>query len=180
MSIIGSPNSKNAATEAAPETAPLAPEQVVEQLRVLRERIPEFVQLPNNRETRQIRRDARLSVDFAHEAFNAVGASNVVQDLIGNSPDDLHKAEDEMARWTAVESELRAMLRGVAAANLVRRRRIGHAALQAYNVSSQLVKLDEHAHLLPHVERMRQLRKAGRRRAKPAAEAQPQQQSPPK
>lgn len=173
MSVIGSNNSRNAATEAVTDTPPLTPEQVVEQLRALRGRIPEFVQLPNDRQMQQIRRVASVNVEFAREAFNTVGASDIVQNVIGNTPDQLHQAEDEMARWTAVETELRAMLRGVVAANMVRRQRIGHVALQAYNVSSQLVKLEEHSHLLPHVERMRQMKKFGRRRAKPAAEAQP-------
>jgi len=173
MSIIGSTTTKEAA--AATDTPMLAPEQVVDQLRVLRQQIPEFVQLPNNRELKQIRRTASLNVDFAHEAINAVGASDIVQSVIGNTPDELHQAEDEAGRWTAVESELRAMLRGVSAANLMRRHRISHAALQAYNVSKQLVRQEDHADLLPHVERMSRLRKFGRRRVKPA---EPPQQAP--
>jgi hypothetical protein len=174
MSIIGSTTTKE--TAAAADTPMLAPEQVVDQLRVLRQQIPEFVQLPNNRELREIRRTARLNADFAHEAINAVGASDIVQSVIGNTPDELHQAEDEVGRWTAVESELQAMLRGVAAANLIRRHRISLAALQAYNVSKQLVRQEEHADLLPHVERMSRLRKFGRRRVKTAEP--PQQQQP--
>ena len=48
--------------------------------------------------------------------------------------------------------------------------RLGLAVMQAYNVSRQLVRQEEHAHLLPHVERMAQLRKLSRRRNKPATE----------
>lgn len=166
-------NRQNTAAGAAPEAAPLTPEQVVEQLRALRDRIPEFVQLPKGRQMYQIRRVASVSVPFAREAFNTIGASETVQNVIGNTPEELHRADDETARWTAVETELRAMLRGVIAANLVRRQRIGQVALQAYNVSSQLVKSEEHAHLLPHVERMRRIPKFGQRRAKPPAETLP-------
>jgi len=151
----------------------LTPEQVVEQLRALRSQIPEFVQLPNNREMRQIRRIARVNVDFAREAMNAVGASAIVQNVIGNTPDELHAAEDEAARWTAVETELRSLLRGVTAANLVRRHRIGEAALQAYHVSRQLVRQEDHSDLLPHVETMSRIPKYGRRRAKSATPADP-------
>lgn len=177
MSTFGNRNPKKAAMDAATEP-PLTPEQVIEQLRALRERIPEFVLLPNGRQLRQIRRVANLDVEFAREAITSVGASDVVQTAIGNTSDELHQAEDENARWTAVESELRVMLSGVAAANLVRRQRISYYALQAYNVSAQLVKLEEHAHLLPHVERMRRLRKLGRRRTKAAAETQPAAPAP--
>jgi len=167
MSILGSSNSKKSAAET--DTPMLAPEQVVDQLRALRQQIPEFVQLPNNRELRQIRRIANVNVAFAREAMNAVGASDIVRNVIGNTPDEMHQAEDEVARWTAVETELRSMLRGVAAANLVRRHRIGHAALQAYNVSRQLVRQEDHADLLPHVESMSRIPRYGRRRVKPPA-----------
>ena len=168
-----------AKTTAASDTPMLTPEQVVEQLRLLRQQIPEFVQLPNNREMKQLRRTASLNVAFAHEAINAVGASDIVQNVIGNTPDELHQAEDEVARWTAVESEMRSMLRGVVAANVVRRHRLCHAALQAFNVSKQLVRQEEHANLLPHVESMSRIRKFGRRRVK-AAEATAEQPQPPK
>ncbi|HVE70312.1 MAG TPA: hypothetical protein VNI54_03010, partial [Thermoanaerobaculia bacterium] len=120
---------------------------------------------------------ASVNVEFTREAFATVGASGGVQNIIGNTPDQLHEAQDEMSRWTAVEAELRAMLSGVIAGNIVRRQRIGRVALQAYNVSTQLVKEQDHADLLPHVARMRQMRKFGRRRAKPSAE--PQQQPAP-
>ncbi|HEV7242306.1 MAG TPA: hypothetical protein VGQ36_23955 [Thermoanaerobaculia bacterium] len=168
MSILGNTLSKKTAS-AETGTPMLTPEQVVDQLRALRTQIPEFVQLPNNRELKQIKRLARVNVDFAREAMNAVGASDIVQNVIGNTPDELHQAEDEVARWTAVETELRSMLRGVVAANLVRRHRIGHAALQAYNVSRQLVRQEDHANLLPHVETMSRLPRYGRRRLKPPA-----------
>lgn len=169
-SSINSNKSEGTAAAAVAVEPMLTPEEAVAQLRALRERIPDFLQLPNTRSTRELRRKARLNVEFAREAFGVVGASEVVQGVIGNSPDELHQAETEMARWIAVESELNALLRGVAAANLVRRERLAQAALQAYNVSSQLVKQEEYAFLLPHVERMRRLPKFGRRRTRVAAE----------
>jgi len=178
MSIIKSNINKAEATAELSAEPMLTPEEVVAQLRAMRARIPEFVQLPKSRETRLIRRKARLNVEFAREAFGIVGASEAVQGVVGNSPDELHQAEDEKARWTIVESELHAMLNGVATANVVRGQRIALAALQAYNVSTQLVKQEEYAFLLPHVDRMKRLPKYGRRRTKPAAEAQPAPATP--
>jgi hypothetical protein len=174
MSIIKTSTMKTTADAATANDLPmLTPEEVIEQLRALQQRIPEFVQLPNDRQMERFRRVARVNPEFAREAFSAVGASDIVQNFIGNTPDELHQAEDEMARWTAVRSELRALLRGVDAAIVVRRQRIGLAAVQAYSVSRQLVQRGEHLQLLPHVERMSQLPRYGRRRAKQAAEAQP-------
>jgi len=178
MSVVKSSTSRTAA-EAATDTPMLTPEQVVEQLRVMRQQIPEFVQLSDAREIQQLRRISRVSPEFAREGIGVVGASPVVQKAIGNTAEDLYQAEDEIARWAVAESELRALFRGVAAANLMRRHRIGLAVLQAYNVSRQLVRQEDHADLVPHVERMSQVRKFGRRRAKPAdRQPQPQAGSP--
>ena len=51
----------------------------------LRERIPDFVLLPNDRQLKQIRRVAHLDVEFAREAIISVGASDVVQTAIGST-----------------------------------------------------------------------------------------------
>ena len=151
-------------TAAAADEPMLTPEQIVEELRAIRNRIPEFVQLPNQRVKDQIRRTASVNVQFAREAISSIGASAIVQDAVRNTPEELHAADDEIGRWAAVESELHALLRGVTAANLVRRQRLGRVALQAYNISRELVKQEEHAELRPYVERMKRLPKFGRRR----------------
>ena len=101
----------------------LTPDQVVEQLRTLRGGIPEFVQLPAEEATR-IRRLVTLNVDFARAGIGAVDASDIVQRAIGNTPDELYEAEDELSRWSNVENELRSLLRGMITANLVRRARL--------------------------------------------------------
>ena len=176
MSMIKGQNSAStkAAEAAAGELTMLTPEEVREQVRAMRERIPDFVQLPKGRARENLRRKARLNPAFAHEAFGAVAVSGTVQSGIGNTSADLVAAEEEMTRWLIVEGELSALLRGVAAGNVVRRQRIADAATQAYNLSVQLVKQEEHAELLPHVERMKRVPKyVSARRAKAAAEAEP-------
>jgi hypothetical protein len=54
----------------------------------------------------------------------------------------------------------------------VRRHRLGLALMQTYNVSRQLIRQEEHAQLLPHVQRIFHVRKMARRRVKPAAAPQ--------
>ena len=149
----------------------LTPEQVIEQLRAIRQQIPNFVQLPNNRQTDALRRLARsITLEFAHEATNAVGVSPIVEAAISNTPEGMHLDKDIAGRWAGAENEMRSLLRGMSSTNLVLRERLCRDALQAYNVSRELVKQKEHAHLLPHVDAMRRLRKAARRPAKPATE----------
>jgi len=46
-------------------------------------------------------------------------------------------------------------LKGVGATNLVRRHRVGLAALQTYSISRQLIRQKEHVGLLPHVQGMK-------------------------
>lgn len=174
MSILKSSSSSSQTAVTASEAPMLAPEQVVEQLRGLQRQIPEFVQLPQDQRMRAIRRRASVNVEFAREAIHAVGASETVQHIVGNSPAELHAAEAEIGRWTAVEAELRSMLRGVTAANTLRRERLGLAALQVLNVSRELVRREEHAGLWPHVEAMSRIPKYSRRRkTKPAEPADP-------
>jgi hypothetical protein len=177
MPIILGSSLKNGVA-GAPDKPLLTPEQVVEHLRALREQIPEFVQLPRN-EVDQIRREASVTIDFARAAITAVGSSEIVQTVIGNSPDELHQAEDELSRWSVVENEFRSILRGVTLANLVRRHRLGRVVLQAYHVSKQLVREEAHAQLLPHVEAMNRIKRFGRRRPKSAGGADPQKPVPP-
>ncbi|HYC89836.1 MAG TPA: hypothetical protein VEO54_11535 [Thermoanaerobaculia bacterium] len=157
----------------------LTPEEFIEQVRALRARVPELEPLPKERQTEYLKRVAKLDPEFTREAIGAVGASEVVQVVLGNTPDDLVRAEDEMNRWSLGESELRSLLHSVATANFVRRQRIGQAALEAYGVSIRLAKREEHAQLVPHVQQMRRLRKLSRRRPRAAAEPEPQPQLPP-
>lgn len=145
----------------------LTPEAVVEQLRVLRAQIPEYSQL-TNADAATLRRAANVNGNFVQATINAIGASPAVQTVLGRTPDVLRQEADEAARWTAVEDELRAMLKGVIAANLTRRHRLGLTSLQAYSITRQLVRQPEHADLLPHVQEMKRLNRIGRRRARPS------------
>jgi hypothetical protein len=164
----------NSATAGVPEPAAVTPEAIVEQLRAVRQLIPEYTQLAIP-DAKAIHRVAHLNPAFIDSAINAVGASQVVQSAVGRNDASLREENDQAGRWTAVEDELRAMLKGVVAANLIRRHRVGLAALQAYSISRQLIRKEDHADLLPHVQGMRRLSKFGRKRkaAQPGPQPQP-------
>ena len=163
--------SQTNAAAAAQEPA-VTPEMIVEQLRAMRQHIPDYVHLPIA-EARTIQTIANVHPQFAQAAINAIGASPTVQESVGRTPEELQQEAETSARWSKVEDELLAMLKGVVAANLTRRHRLGQAALVAYSVSKGLVRSRTHAALIPHVSLMRKTNRLGRSR-KPA----PQPQTP--
>lgn len=148
----------NGNTTIDPVPTAITPEDLVAQLRAYRERIPDYGQLTTTA-SRQRHRVAFLKTGFVVASINAAGASDTVQSALGQTPAEMQQQQSEIVRWTAVEDELRAMLKGVVAANLVRRHRLGTAALQTYSISRNLVRQPEHADLLPHVQEMQRLSK---------------------
>ena len=71
----------SAVTEAP---AKLEPEAIVEQLRALRDQIPEYGQLPVKR-TRGLHAVSRADAPFIQAAINAVGASPAMSQALGKS-----------------------------------------------------------------------------------------------
>jgi len=162
MSTLNNPQ-PNATVAPAEQPVVLEPEAVVEQLRALRQGIPEFVQLPIP-DARSLQTVARAGPEFVQAAMSAIGTSAGVQSILGTTPAELQQDTELAARWALVEHELRAMLDGVAAANLLRRHRIGLVALQTYQITRQLVRKKENSALLPYVAIMRMHNKYGRKR----------------
>jgi hypothetical protein len=151
---------------------PISPDDLISQLRVLRDQIPNYQHLPVL-DAKSIRRVAHVDVDFMQASFNAIGASNPVEAAVQESADELRQELDVAGRWTQVADELRSMLQGVEGANLDRRHRLGLVALLAYSISRALVRKKENSALLPHVAEMKRLNKFGRKR-KTAATPAPQ------
>jgi hypothetical protein len=156
---------------------PITPEEVVQQLRSLRDRIPDFTQLPPA-EVRALSRAASVDPRAIQSAINAVGDSEALRGALGTSAEELRQEGELNERWNAIIGELQAMLKGARAAQIVRRHRLGLIAMQVYQISRQLARRKEHANLLPHVAAMRQ-RFAVARRAKPVDPSKPEPQPEP-
>jgi hypothetical protein len=150
------------------DEAPPGPEAVVEILRLTREHIPAFGPLAAS-DNLALRAASTANSEFVQATINTVGASKNVESTIGRTAEELRLETEDAARWTAVEDELQATLSGVAAANLVRRHRIGLTALQTYSAARLLVRSKEHAHLLPYVAEMKRLNRFGKKRPVKAA-----------
>jgi hypothetical protein len=156
--------SSNPTAVAAAETPP-DPKILIAQLRAMRDQIPEYTQLsiPARKSIRVV---AGTNPDFVRASINSVAESPNVQQALGRTPEELRQETVEAQGWTDFEDELRALLDGVAASNLVRRNRIGETALAAYAITRRLVRQKQHANLLPHVETMKRLNRFGVKRGK--------------
>jgi hypothetical protein len=151
---------------------PVKPESIVEQLRALRLQIPEYSQL-TTAEARSLRSAAGADTAFVNASITAIGASPGVASAMDVSSEALRVEAEESVRWTAVEDELRATLKGVAAANLTRRHRLGTIALQAYGISRMLIRRPGNADLLPHLAEMKRLNRFGRGKVKAEVPVKP-------
>ncbi|HXH37722.1 MAG TPA: hypothetical protein VNN08_03765 [Thermoanaerobaculia bacterium] len=169
----------NAAAAAdIPQPSPtLTPEVVVEQLRTMRGQMGEVTPL-TTAQRKALRTAGRTSNPILQASINVIGALDNVAQAVGQPADEVRQLYDESNRWTAVEDELRAMLNGVAGANLIRRQRIALIAGQAYNIGSQLARDPANAVLVPHVQEVKRLKSFKRRKKAAPAPGTPQSPAP--
>jgi len=164
---------KTAAATDIPQPAPaLTPEAVVEGLRAMRAQIGEVAPLTRAQRA-TLRSHTRTPNPILQASINVIGALDNVSQAVGQPADDVRQLFEEANRWTAVEDELRAMLSGVAGANLIRRQRIALIASQAVSIGAQLARDPAHAVLVPHVQEIRRLRSFTRRKKAPQAPGTP-------
>lgn len=146
--------------------APLTPDEFVRELRALAARLP--VPTPAATPVAQRRRLSHVSAHFVEASVNAIGASDFVQQALGQTDEDVRADIDDIARWSAGNDELRKMLAAGIEANTIRRQRVGLTALQTYQICQQLARDERHASLRTHIDTMRRLNKFVRTRRKPA------------
>lgn len=167
----------NPAAGSDPQPAVPTPEDIVRQLRALREQMPVMIETASPAALR--RRLSHVNADFVQAAVNAAGASENVRNALGRTSEDLRQEIEVAARWTAVADELRALLQSTLATNTIRRQKIGLAALQTYKICQQLARDDVHARLGTHISEMRRLNKFGRvRNRRPAPQPAPENPLP--
>jgi hypothetical protein len=151
-------------------TSGISADALIEQLRSLSSQIPAVTPM-TPQERQSVRNRARTSHDVLKASISVIGADGLISQAIGQPSDAVQELVDESVRWQRAEDELRAMLNGVAGANLVRRLRLSALAGRACGIGTQLAKDPDHAALVPHVEEVKRLRKVERRK-KPATTPQ--------
>jgi hypothetical protein len=150
-------------TASDPTPVLLTPDAVLAQLMALQQQIPDFTQLQIP-DAQTLRSAANVGPAFVRTAIDTVRNSDKVQSALGRNPDDLQQEALDADKWSSVEAELRVFLKGVSAANLLRRHKVGTAALQAYTISRQLVRgQNPEVNLIPRIADMRRANRFGRK-----------------
>ena len=136
---------------------PLAePEMLVQGMRYLQQRIPEFTQL-SVQEKRSYARAANLDPEFLENGLHTASAWGDTERIVKRSGDELREEHEETRRWDEVIRELRALTDGIDAANVKRKHRLGTAILTIYRLLG--IHLDhgtpEVAYMRPYYDNMK-------------------------
>jgi hypothetical protein len=162
------------------QTSPPAlaePEMLVEGLRYLQTRIPEFTQL-SVQEKRSRARAANLAPEFIESGLHAAAVWHHTQLVVKRSSEELRQEHEEIRRWDEVILGMRAILDGIEAANLKRKHRLGTAILRIYGFLTVYLRHDrpDESYMRPYYENMRlayrrtQKFRGGKKKEEPAAE----------
>ncbi len=147
-----------------PTVTSLAPEAVIEQLRLLQSQIEDVAPLSQAQRVLLKQRVRLHTKPVLDASINVIGVLDNVSQAIGHPLVDVHQLQDDLLRWDAVVDEARAFLKGIEGGTLIRRQRLTLIATQAYAIGTQLAKDPAKAVLLPHVEEVKRLKRVSRRK----------------
>jgi hypothetical protein len=147
----------------------LTPEAVIQQLRTMRSEIADVAPLTADQRAIVKARIRMQKAPIVEASINVMGVIDNVSQAIGQPLDDVRQMQTDAFRWEAAAEEARAFLKGLESSNLVRRQRLALIGTQAYQIGTQLAKDPANAVLVPHVEEVKRLKVASRR--KKAAQA---------
>lgn len=135
---------------------PVEPEMLVEGLRYLQERIPEFTQL-SVREKRSHARAANLDPEFLEGGLQAAAMWRLTKLFVKRSGEELRQEDEVSRRWDEAISAWRAILDGLEATNLKRKHRLGRAILLIYQILGRYMRGNhpEEAYMRPYYENMK-------------------------
>jgi len=161
----------------SPAPAWLTPEAVIAQLRAIQSRMDDVMPLSKEQRTLLKDRLRKQTRPVVEASINVIGVLDNLSQAIGQPLDEIRQLQDDSLRWDAVADEARAFVKGIEGANLVRSQRLSLIATQAYTIGTQLARDPANAVLLPHVEQVKQMKVASRRRK--SAQAAPTPAPPP-
>jgi hypothetical protein len=135
---------------------PVGPEMLVQGLRYLQERIPEFTQL-SVKEKRSHARAANLDPEFLEGGLQTAAAWRWTKHFVKRSGEELRQEDNVSRRWDEAISAWRAILDGLEAANLKRKHRLGKAILLIYAILGRYMRGNhpEEAYMRPYYENMK-------------------------
>jgi hypothetical protein len=164
VSLNHTSNEVHAAADSQPAAA-ASPAVIVEQLRAVRAAIGGIAVLTPD-ERRKVQQKLRNAPPEVLQAqINVIGTVDAVAVAVGQPMEEVQKLAEDANRWTIVEDELRNMLSGVEAANLVRRQQLEAITSRAAGIGIQLSKDPKHAPVLvPQIVEIRRLKRLARRK----------------
>jgi|SRR6185295_1168562 len=137
---------------ATPSIHVTAAQSRVEQLRAMRESIPNFTVPPTTKEGRKLSAVSSLSPEFIELA--AIGLTNATDVGVGTSPEDIRDLIAFANAYDPVADELETTTRLLRHTIQAARYKAGTAALAMYASLKRLVKAPEHAELATHLAHM--------------------------
>jgi type IV secretory pathway VirB2 component (pilin) len=149
----------NATTESQPITA----QEFMDLIRSVKLRIPEYGQLPTA-SRKAVQTIVNIHPLFKAAAIGGLAASPAIAAAVGLTADEVNAMDGDAEAWDNAIEEVRGLLKGMTAANLKRRHRIGLAALQSYSITGQLVRHENHSDLLATYDEMKRTSRLRRRR----------------
>lgn len=144
------------------------PGALIEAFRYLQQRIPGFIQL-SPEEERSLIRVSSLDPEFVEAGLRAGSVWSETKQIVGRSGEELRQEAEEIRGWDEFESEIRALLDGVSAANRKRRHRLGAAILALYNILGITIDTESRRHLRPYYEEMKRAYKNRKRKRDPSS-----------
>lgn len=145
-------------------TSKLTPDAVIQQLRTMRSGIEEVAPLTKGQRKALKQRLRNQTTPVVNASINVIGVLDNVSQAVGTPLEEVRQVQDEALRWDEVETEARAFVQSIEGANLIRRQRLALIGRQAYSIGTQLALDPANAVLVPHVEEVKVLKGAVRRR----------------
>jgi hypothetical protein len=147
----------------------------VEEIRTMRQRIPNFVIPESKKATQRLSTAASVPKEFIELAAVAVKNSAMLVRGSGVDPAQIRDFVSFAEAYAPVADELEALAHFIRHSVALARNKAGNDALTTYALAQRLAKRPETADLAPHVDDMRRVlsarfRKAGSRKA-PSAPA---------
>ena len=156
----------------ATPVALVEPETLTQGLRLVRHRIPDFVQL-SKEEEQAMTRIASLDREFLEEGLRAAEAWDESKLFLGASGGELRQNYNTARRWDVTESEFDAILKGLRSTNRKRWYTLGKIILRLYRILRESIDMEGRQHLRPYYEAMQRAYMKRKRKRKSAKTEKP-------
>lgn len=140
------------------------PEEVIEQLRALRDDIADEIHSMTAQQRRDLRNRTRSSYELILSSAGAIGMSDTIATAVGKSSAEVQELIMAEKRWRQLEGELLSFWNAVSSAGLARRLQLDQIATQTFAVTKSLIRNPQHENLVSIFEEMQAIRKNERRK----------------